>query len=260
MAASKAEPFSTAHHFKFLYLENNPGLILYILSIRLNLGHTIKFQKLVKPEQITRQLVETIKSRLDVGTVLWLVSGGSAIQIAVAVSNGLAGRDLSKLTVTLADERYGKPGHADSNWQQLLEAGFSLPGATLVPVLTGADMETTTEEWRGHLTHLLNVSKYRIGLLGIGPDGHTSGILPSSGAITSHDLVTSYDGGGYQRITTTPAGLRRLDEAVVYAVGESKRTALQNLQKSMSISEQPAQLLKLISKVTVYNDEIGGTQ
>jgi 6-phosphogluconolactonase/glucosamine-6-phosphate isomerase/deaminase len=182
------------------------------------------------------------------------------VQIAVAVSHLLTGQDLSRLTVSLADERFGKPGHADSNWRQLLDAGFSVPGATVVPVLTGAARETTTQKWGIQLTQLLNTSNYRIALLGIGPDGHTSGILPGSEAVTSRDVVTSYDGGGYQRITTTPAGLRLVDEAVVYAVGESKRTALQNLQKLLSVSEQPAQLLKSISKVTVYNDEIGGTQ
>ena len=242
------------------YHEPDTRLILYLRPSRLNLEHPIKFQKPAQPKQIALYLAETISQHLDIGTVLWLVSGGSAIQVAVGASRLLTGQDLSRLTVSLADERFGEPDHVDSNWQQLLDAGFSVPGASVVPVLTGVDRETTAQKWGDQLRQLLNTSNYRIALLGIGSDGHTSGILPSSEAVTSRDVVTSYDGGGYQRITTTPAGLRLLDEAVVYATGESKRTALQNLQKSMSVSEQPAQLLKLISKVTVYNDEIGGTQ
>ena len=37
----------------------------------------------------------------------------------------------------LTDERYGPVGHPDSNWSQLLQKGFDLPQAKLVPVLTG---------------------------------------------------------------------------------------------------------------------------
>src|SRR5258708_2139506 len=73
-------------------------------------------------------------------TVLWLISGGSNIKIATAVMAKLIGNE-SNLWVTLTDERYGKVGHPDSNWQQLLEAGFDPGHAKTYPILrTGLDL------------------------------------------------------------------------------------------------------------------------
>lgn len=181
------------------------------------------------------------------------------MKIAVEVSRALKEHDLSGLTVTLADERFGEVGHADSNWQQLAAAGFSLPGATLIPVLTGDSLTETVERWSTQLAELFESCNYRLGLLGIGPDGHTSGILPGSVAVEAKEPAVAYEGGGYTRITTTPTILGKLDEAVVYAVGHSKVKALQDLQANLSDAQQPAQLLKRIQQITVYNDSKGGT-
>lgn len=221
-------------------------------------SNTIEFLKISTSAPVVTHLRDVIVSRLSSGSVLWLVSGGSAVQIAVEVSRALKEHDLSGLTVTLADERFGEVGHADSNWQQLTAAGFSLPGATLIPVLTGDSLKKTVERWGTQLAELFESCDYSLGLLGIGPDGHTAGILPGSVAVAAKDPAVAYEGGGYTRITTTPAILGELDEVVVYAVGQSKAKALQDLQTDLSLAQQPAQLLKRIQQVTVYNDSKEG--
>jgi 6-phosphogluconolactonase/glucosamine-6-phosphate isomerase/deaminase len=121
-------------------------------------------------------------------------------------------------------------------------------------VLSGQSIEQTTRAWSGKLSTLLDQSDFVLGLFGIGPDGHTSGILPNSPAVDAGGLVVHYDGGQYLRITTTPSFIAKLDEAVVYAVGKSKWPTLERLSRSVPTSEQPAQVLKRVPKLTVFTD------
>lgn len=207
------------------------------------------------PDVPAQYLAKHLRAQLGAHRlVLWLVSGGSAINVAVEVAQRLAGQDVSGLTVSLIDERYGRPHHPDSNWQQLQNAGFDLPGATLHPVLTGHSPDETAAEFADFLTAQFDAGVYALGLLGIGPDGHTSGILPHSPAVTAPGLACAYDGGQYQRVTTTPAALARLHEAVVYATGEAKWPVLDRLETGLPLAEQPAQALKTVPKLTIFTD------
>ena len=58
-------------------------------------------------------------------------------------------------------------------------------------------------------------------------------------------------------MTTTPAALARLDEAVVYALGESKWPVIDQLEDDLPLNDQPAQALKQIPKLTIFNDHRG---
>jgi 6-phosphogluconolactonase/glucosamine-6-phosphate isomerase/deaminase len=189
--------------------------------------------------------------------VLWLVPGGSAISIVAEISKRLAGRDLGNLSVTLTDERYGEVGHPDSNWKQLADLNFDLPGANLVPVLNGKDRAGTTADFAEALTTLLDQSDYALGFFGIGPDGHTAGILPGSPAVTSTMAAQDYDAGNFQRITMTPLAIEKLDEVVVYAMGEAKWPVFDQLETDVPVNEQPAQFLKQVPTVTIFNDYKG---
>jgi 6-phosphogluconolactonase/glucosamine-6-phosphate isomerase/deaminase len=217
----------------------------------------ISFIKIKSTDPVAGYLADTLKAHLAKGErVLWLVPGGSAIQIAAAVSTQLRGHSLKNLAVTLTDERYGPVGHPDSNWHQLEQAGFSLPGAELMPVLSGADMEATTANFAATLERELARADYRLGFFGIGPDGHTAGMLPDSPAVTAQGFASGYS-ANYERITMTVPAIRRLDEAVVYAVGENKWPVLDQLEGQVELTKQPAQALKPVSKLTIFNDYKG---
>lgn len=216
---------------------------------------SLTFKKIAASAPVIDFTVTKLRSALEADKkVLWLLSGGSAIPLIVAIANQLQNTNVSNLTVSLIDERYGPVGHADSNWQQLKEAGFALPNATLQPVLMGQDIKATADTFQKNLRENLQTCDYRLGFLGIGPDGHTSGILPHSSAVEAQTLVHAYEGGGYQRITTTAKCLAQLDEAVVYAVGESKWPGLDQLSTDVDPADQPAQFLKQIPQVTIFND------
>ena len=196
-------------------------------------------------KKINRALVANKK-------VLWLVSGGSFVPIAVGVRNNL--KNTTKLTVTLTDERYGAPGHKDSNWQQLIEAGFDFSNIQSYPVLNGEKIAETTYNFDSFLkTHF----DFILGTFGMGADGHTAGILPDSKLADSHKLAEFYVGPDFERITVTPKYIASLEQAIVYARGESKHKAIDNYSKALSIESQPIQILKSITSTIFINDYKG---
>ena len=216
------------------------------------------FIKITTTGPIAKYIATTIQKNLSAGKkVLWLVPGGSSIAIATEVSKLLADTDLTNLSMTLTDERYGEIGHPNSNWQQLADAGFGLPGALTVPVLTGEDRKITTVEYTHNLQELLNNADFSLGFFGIGDDGHTAGILPHSPAVSSVDLSASYDAGNFERVTITFKTICLLNEAVVYAAGQAKWPILDQLGTDIDLDNQPAQILKKVPKLTIFNDHKG---
>ncbi len=231
----------------------------------------MRFYKLDSPEIISKIIAEKISEKLISGQkVFWIVTGGSAIRVALGVSKLLANQNLENLTVTLTDERFGTVGHRDSNWQQLIQAGFSLPSAKLLPVLQGQDRRKSTDYFSKSLAKNFDSCDYSLGIFGIGPDGHVAGILPGSPNIDSGEMAIGYsddqvriaspDGvkRGGDRITMSAAAIARLDEVIVCAFGEAKHQWLDKLEKDLPIEQNPAQSLKQVKNLLIYNDYKGG--
>ena len=214
--------------------------------------------KVTDSDKVAAYIAQQLQALLQADKrVLWLVSGGSAISIAVAVAQKLQTTDASRLIVSLVDERYGEVGHADENWRQLLDAGFSLPSATLQPILKGESPEATTVDFAAFLKQQLAESDVRIGLFGIGADGHTAGVLPHSPAVLEAEFACYYSTETYKRITMTPPAIAALDCAIVYAKGPEKAVTLEALKQTIAITDQPAQILKQVPRCIVFNDHQG---
>jgi 6-phosphogluconolactonase/glucosamine-6-phosphate isomerase/deaminase len=218
----------------------------------------LNYYKISSSDIVAEVIANTISKRLDAGMeVLWLLSGGSAITPAVGASELLCARDLSGLTISLVDERYGQVGHPKSNWQSLADAGFKLGNSKTYPVLSGTSANEATESYNLFLKKNLTGSAYRLCLLGIGPDGHTAGILPYSPAVNSKVEAVYYKADDYQRITISAKSLALFDEAIIYCVGANKADALERLDQDLEAAQQPAQIIKRIPLVSVYNDRKG---
>ncbi len=243
--------------FHSYHLQAQASFLAQLHFIEARYNTRMVFYKIAGIEPVAEFLAERLKDGLQKGSVLWLVPGGSAIAVAAAASQQLSGQDLSGLSVTLTDERYGPLDHLDSNWRQLREAGFRLPGANLVPVLAGEDRDFTTQQFAENLDRLLNSADYTLGFFGVGPDGHTAGILPGSPAVSSDEWAASYDAGNFERITITPKAIKRLNEVVVYGVGEPKWPIFDQLETEQPLDKQPAQALKTVAKLTIFNDYKG---
>ncbi len=206
-------------------------------------------------------LSERLTRELQSGqNVVWLVPGGSNIALSVYIMQLLPKDCIQNLTCILTDERYGKPGHPDSNWQQLAEAGFMERGvefpATLIPDLT---LEDTSQQYGKVVDAVFAQAGVIIGQFGIGGDGHIAGILPRSAAVSSDQPVVGYDSGTFIRITLTPSRLKDITAAYAFVYGDNKYQALERLQKNslqeLSLEEQPSQILKQLPESYIYTDQ-----
>ena len=216
----------------------------------------IEIKTTTEPKVAAEFLASRILEKLGLNKkVLWFVPGGSSIKVAAEAAKIISKNPHQNLAVMLTDERYGPVGFPDSNWQQLLDTGFSLVEAKLMPVLNGSAREETTENFNINLKLELERADYKIGLFGIGTDSHTAGILPESPAIESKEFAFRYNTEKFERITITPKTIVELDEAVVLVQGEGKWGVLENFKnKNVDLRTAPVQILKVVPKVTIFSD------
>jgi 6-phosphogluconolactonase/glucosamine-6-phosphate isomerase/deaminase len=118
-------------------------------------------------------------------------------------------------------------------------------------------MEQTSRAYAKSLWTNIEKCDYTIAFAGMGQDGHIFGIKPGSPSVKSNDLVEAYEWDDYARITPTFKLLRRLDEVVIYAAGKEKWPQLENLDHNLPDNDQPAQMLKRLKKVIIFNDYKG---
>jgi 6-phosphogluconolactonase/glucosamine-6-phosphate isomerase/deaminase len=193
--------------------------------------------------------------------VIWLVSGGSNIDIEVNVFNELSESQLDKLTILLIDERYGSVDNKDSNYLKLQNAGLDFSKVTNYSILSAGQTspKEAAADYSKVIDDLLNSGSYIFAQLGLGADGHTAGILPNSPA--SYDLdesVISYTADDFTRITLTFKSLKKISKAVVVALGQNKMEPILNLaNKELSLSEQPAQIFKQLPEAYIINEVTG---
>lgn len=214
-------------------------------------------------EAAERAIAQQIMQQLRADKrVVWLVSGGSNVALEVNVMSSLrdkAADKLQNLVVAPMDERYGDPGHENSNSECMRKSGF-LPGAAKwIDVLAhNVSFAETIAYYDAVVSEAIALAHVVIGQFGLGTDGHVAGILPGSPACEEdYATVIGYEWDDYIRLTLSPRALSEIHIAYVPAYGESKAAALRRLELGVEpIEELPARLLYEISEVYVYNDSI----
>ncbi|MGH7237563.1 MAG: 6-phosphogluconolactonase [Candidatus Saccharimonadales bacterium] len=223
-------------------------------------GFIIRFYQ--QPVEAAQQaLAEVLQAALKNNKrVLWLVPGGSNIPVSVAVMNQLDSANTDKLAIMLTDERFGAVGHKDSNLRQLAEAGFDGKKASVVPVLhEGLDLQQTANLYANAAHTAFASATAIIGQFGMGADGHIAGIKPGSPAARAEqDWAVGYEWDDFTRLSLTAPAIVQIKIVFVLAYGQAKNQALNNLKsKKLSVIEQPAQILKKLKNVNIYNDQLG---
>jgi 6-phosphogluconolactonase/glucosamine-6-phosphate isomerase/deaminase len=190
--------------------------------------------------------------------VIWLVPGGSNIDISVAASRLLDEQLTQKLVIMQTDERFVSLDSDDCNWHQLKLAGFDTKQAQVFPILVGSETrDETAKRYSETVLREFIAADYIVAQYGVGPDGHIAGIKPNSPASTSDELVCGYQGEDFERITLTFTALQQVDEAFAFVYGENKRPILEKLSgEILSLTDFPAGVLAATPVSTVYNDQI----
>jgi 6-phosphogluconolactonase len=224
----------------------------------------MQFYKCGDSDAVAKYIANSISYQLKNNKkVLWLIAGGSVTKIAALARVRLADSMLGNLAITLTDERFVPQNDSESNWRQLEYSGFKPSGAKLYPVLNGFDLEKTTKDYDDTLRQLINEADFKIALFGMGADGHFAALFPRYAQLHDSEKYalgfTNSPKPPKQRMTMTFAAIQKLDEAVLFAVGDEKKPAIEKLNQHVSIDEQPAQFLKKLPKVTIFNDQIGDT-
>ena len=209
-------------------------------------------------------MTERIVDELQTGhTVLWLVSGGSNVAPQCQVMTGLGQsstpEQLSQLTIMPVDVRYGPNGHADSNYEQMRQAGFEPGTARWIDVLAdNASFDETVRQYDDALRQSYSTADIVVATLGLGTDAHTAGVLPGSPAVEPTDhFVVGYAWTDYQRMTASLMALRRIATVWLLAYGEAKAGALRRLYDNAEpLRDLPSVLLYELPEVYVYNDAI----
>jgi 6-phosphogluconolactonase/glucosamine-6-phosphate isomerase/deaminase len=212
----------------------------------------------------TSDLAEVLAERLiDVLTannrVVWLVPGGSNIPITVGAMNLIPAELSARLVVMQTDERFVPLDSPDCNWKQLKDAGLDTKQATTLPILDGSsDLTQTATRYAEIVQREFEAADYVIGQFGIGSDCHIAGIKPGSSASMANKLVDGFVGDDFSRVTLTFPAIKKIDEAVLFAFGESKHHVLAELQRGAHESTDfPAGILHNVPHTTVYSDYVG---
>ncbi len=178
-------------------------------------------------------------------SALLAVSGGSTPKGMFAELSEQA-IDWSKVTVTLVDERFVPPDHADSNERLVREnliRGHAA-AASFLPMVSDADIVTAAQACEQALHRQLPCD---VLILGMGADGHTASWFPDSNEL---DLVTdstnpalvaavTTPSSPHQRVTMTKTAVMQSEQIVLHITGADKRDVLEaNLtgQKQQPIS------------------------
>ncbi|MDO6461534.1 6-phosphogluconolactonase [Granulosicoccaceae sp. 1_MG-2023] len=197
---------------------------------------------------VAAQLRAAIAERHEASLV---VSGGST-PLAMFRRLSQADLDWSKVTVTLADERWVPASHADSN-TAMVRANLlrdKAAAATFLPLYREAG--SVEEGIEASNTHIKDVAgTWDLVILGMGDDGHTASLFPCA---APDELAAGLGGGDsgaeacvimhpgqapHTRITQTLPRLLDSRKLILHIAGQSKLDVLRAALGGQSVADMP---------------------
>lgn len=192
---------------------------------------------------------------VDKKTVLYL-SGGSL----KALYEKLAKEEkLIPGAVGLVDERFGPKFHENSNEKMIQDTQFlrylHARDIAFYHILQNKPRIETAQDYDKKFRELNSVFPKSVGLMGIGPDGHTSSIIPNRpdfhdplfDADRKYLMVSEFDDPNShykERIGMTFLALSMLDYIIILAFGENKKEMFEKMFSDGSEEEIPARFFK----------------
>jgi 6-phosphogluconolactonase len=194
-------------------------------------------------DRVEGQLADAILKR---GRATLVVSGGSTPK---GFFRALAKRalDWSRLTVTLADDRWVGPDHPDSNERLVREnllTGAAGAATFIALVADAAHPGDAEAEIAGRLAHLGTVD---VMILGMGGDGHFASLFPGSAALPAGldlqsdrcCLAVDPPAAPHARMSMTLARIFDTRCLILHIVGDDKRAVLERARAEQNALELP---------------------
>jgi len=215
---------------------------------------------------------------------LFLSSGGSSLALLEHVDPSYFG---PQSAIGVLDERYSTDPavnnlaqlEASPFFQKIKQSGITVIDTKPLESETKEDVAARFEEQLRAWVTKMGANGSIIASVGVGPDAHTSGIMPFPEDQAFFDAtfdatfsatcdatfgaadrwVVAYDAQLKNphrlRVTTTFPFLRKIDAAVIFITGENKRAALAKLLAvDGSLAESPCRIWREVSGATIYTD------
>jgi 6-phosphogluconolactonase len=198
---------------------------------------SLSWQEFVSKDELDLQLADFIAQALSAA----IAARGQA---GIAVSGGRtpAGMfkalrvkelDWSKVTVTLADERWVAPDHADSN-ERLTRENLLQDKAASATFISQVSSAASAHEGQATIEARLAAlpAPLDVLILGMGDDGHTASLFPNAQELehacssTALCAAVTPPVAPHQRITLTLPTLAAARTVIVHITGESKKALL----------------------------------
>ncbi len=220
-------------------------------------------------EKAGKAFNDMIKNRGD-KPLLLLLSGGSSLGLLEYVTeDALKGG----IAVGMLDDRYSTDPTVNT-FKMLQETGFyhlALDNGGVFldsSVNEREDLELYATRYELQIKKWMDL--YPDGIIratiGIGPDGHTSGILPHpedpekfEKLFNGKHLAIGYDVGEKNihryRLTSTCTFMKQFDQSMTYMTGESKRDALKKvLAETGTLAETPGRIVRELKNSIIFTD------
>ncbi|GAB2802998.1 6-phosphogluconolactonase [Halomonas shantousis] len=213
-------------------------------------------------DRLARQLAESVARALEADLaererVLLVVSGGSTPVPFFAALSRMA-LPWARIDITLADERWVAPDHADSN-ARLIREHLLVNAAAEAAFHSLTTDDATPEQGVDAVSRRIEALPWpaSVVILGMGGDGHTASLFPDSpelGLALSTDapaVAVRAPSVPQPRITLSATRLHQTQRHVLHVNGDDKRAVLARALSGDDVRELPIRAF-LTSPTAIY--------
>jgi 6-phosphogluconolactonase len=143
------------------------------------------------------------------------------------------------LHILFSDDRYVPSTSEASNYHQSSELlnALALPEDSLLRVRTELPLQKAAEDYERRLAGLLDAGvRIKLGLLGLGPDGHTASLFHTADLdrARGHLAIAVERPDGMSGVSVTPEFLAHVEKLVFVVAGGGKHDAIRSLMNNDS--------------------------
>ncbi len=185
---------------------------------------------------LAERLGRAVAYQSEAGTAIMLAGGKTPLP-AYRELAARGPKHNERLHIFFSDERYVPASSNDSNYHQSCELlnELALPEDSLLRVRTELTVEQAAADYERRLAGLLASGiRIKLGLLGLGPDGHTAALFQESDLerARGHLAIAVERPDGLYGITVTPELLTHVEELVFVVAGGGKYDAIRALMSA----------------------------